>query len=272
MIERCYVNRTSIDELLIDRPIQSLTEDEWTKMKTMCSLLKPCKDVTTALGGEQYVSSSITLPLLAHLVHLNKDIDEDAPGYVKRFKSTLVKELEDRMQTLTRNMFLKCATALDPRHKSLKCLAKDQRKDVWTHLTMLLKLSIAEKLRIASATEDEPCPPPATKRFAYENDSDSSSDEDTPLAHGQPLYEAQRLIKLYQAHSTSCDCEPLEWWKVNQSAFAPMHDLALKYLSCPATSVPSERLFSKAGNIISKKRSSLLPENANKLICLSSWL
>ena len=38
--------------------------------------------------------------------------------------------------------------------------------------------------------------------------------------------------------------------------------------SVVATSVPSDRLFSCAGNIISERRSCFLPENADKLIFL----
>ncbi|KAM7307501.1 hypothetical protein ISCGN_011137 [Ixodes scapularis] len=37
------------------------------------------------------------------------------------------------------------------------------------------------------------------------------------------------------------------------------------------TSTPCERLFSAAGMIVNKQRNSLLPENVNKLLCLSSW-
>ena len=48
--------------------------------------------------------------------------------------------------------------------------------------------------------------------------------------------------------------------------------MARKYLCITATSVPSEQLFSTAGNIVSDKRSALLPENVEKLLFLHSNL
>jgi hypothetical protein len=47
-----------------------------------------------------------------------------------------------------------------------------------------------------------------------------------------------------------------------------MASMALVYLASPPTSVPSERVFSTAGDIITDHRSRLLPENAEKLILL----
>ena len=45
----------------------------------------------------------------------------------------------------------------------------------------------------------------------------------------------------------------IEWWKSKGATmYTSLQHLAKKYLSVPATSVPSERLFSKAGELISK--------------------
>jgi len=47
--------------------------------------------------------------------------------------------------------------------------------------------------------------------------------------------------------------------------------IARKILAIPATNASSERTFSYTGNIISAKRSSLLPDNVNDLTFLYSY-
>ena len=42
---------------------------------------------------------------------------------------------------------------------------------------------------------------------------------------------------------------PLEYWKNNREHFPFLADLAIKYLSAPPSSVPSESLFSETGVI-----------------------
>ena len=46
---------------------------------------------------------------------------------------------------------------------------------------------------------------------------------------------------------------PLVWWKQNCSHLPMLQELAKKYLCIPATSVPAERLFSKAGEVVTKE-------------------
>ena len=59
---------------------------------------------------------------------------------------------------------------------------------------------------------------------------------------------------------------PLIWWRDNEKYFPRLSQLARKYLYVPATSVPSERVFSVAEHVVNEKRSSLLPENVNMLV------
>ena len=63
--------------------------------------------------------------------------------------------------------------------------------------------------------------------------------------------------------------DPMNWWLLNGKYYPNMSMLAKKYLCITATSVPSEQLFSKAGELVSHKRSCLQPKNVNMLLFLN---
>jgi len=66
--------------------------------------------------------------------------------------------------------------------------------------------------------------------------------------------------------------DPILFWKNNKQILGALSEIALKYSCIPATSVPSERVFSKAGQIVSARRNRLLPDNVDKLIFLNANL
>src|SRR5687768_14714511 len=53
---------------------------------------------------------------------------------------------------------------------------------------------------------------------------------------------------------------PFEWWASKKSKYPILARMARVYLAAPATSTPSERLFSDAGNLLSAKRTRMGPE------------
>jgi len=65
------------------------------------------------------------------------------------------------------------------------------------------------------------------------------------------------------------NCNLIQYWQHHKNVLSPLGDVALKYATIPATSVPSERIFSKSGQIMSARRNRL-PENLDKLIFLNN--
>lgn len=73
--------------------------------------------------------------------------------------------------------------------------------------------------------------------------------------------------------ATSIRADSLRWWSIHSKDFPNLSRLARTYLAIPATSVSSERMFSKAGLIISERRSRLAPDKLEKIAFLSqNWM
>lgn len=94
-------------------------------------------------------------------------------------------------------------------------------------------------------------------------DSDSESEPEDEYASLKKEYDTFLSTKYKQG-------DIWEWLKQNKENFPRIFSLCTKILIIPAASAPSERLFSRAGNVITPIRSSLLPDNASDLIFLAS--
>ena len=65
---------------------------------------------------------------------------------------------------------------------------------------------------------------------------------------------------------------PLKWWQINEGRYPKLAKLAKVYLAVPATSVPSERTFSVAGQTVSKLRASLDSGTVDQIIFVNKNL
>uniref|UniRef100_A0AAR2JYW7 BED-type domain-containing protein n=1 Tax=Pygocentrus nattereri TaxID=42514 RepID=A0AAR2JYW7_PYGNA len=252
MIRRLLKNKEAVKATLDkQRHKLVLSAAEWTKLEKLAAILEPCRHVfltadTDLLGGETYVSCSAVLPVS----------DEDST-YIVKFKTAFMKDLSKQKAALNYD-WLKMATVLDPCFKDLKCLPREEREAVWKKLEELLQDG---SIKATSEPTDEP--PKKKGPLCFSSDSDSDDVGSNALS----LYKAEQTI-------SETDC-PLQWWSAHAGAHPQLPTLARKYLASPATSVPCERGFSLAGNIIQKKRAALSSENVNRLVCLIlllAWL
>lgn len=63
----------------------------------------------------------------------------------------------------------------------------------------------------------------------------------------------------------------LEWWKKHETILPNLARMARDFLCTSATSVPSERLFSRSSLVIRKHRNRLSDNSITLLMCLNSW-
>nr|XP_033473582.1 zinc finger BED domain-containing protein 1-like [Epinephelus lanceolatus] len=259
MIKRVRRNRDPLHSMLTQQKhnLTLPTNSEYEKLEKLEKLLEPCRYITELLGGEKYVSCSVVLPALCHLQQVVK-ISDDDPAYTVRFKTAFTQDLNQRKEK-TNLEWLKVATALDPQFKDRKCLPRAERQPVWAKLSELVK---GEELAPQRPREENPEPPKKKTAFLLMG-SESESDEETPVDNAVERYRVEPSATLDQC--------PLKWWSEHTAVYGKLAHIAWKYLGTPATTVPCEKLFSLAGHIVQKKRSSLSPENVNKLVCLSDW-
>jgi len=79
----------------------------------------------------------------------------------------------------------------------------------------------------------------------------------------------QHKLDLYVAFPTTYrDQCPLQWWTANMNSYPLVVKVTRCLLAIPATLVASERLCSKAGDVITKKHNRLVPTKADRVVFL----
>lgn len=152
---------------------------------------------------------------------------------------------------------------------ALVCEARREKKE---------RLQGAMEQAASASGSDQPVgevPVARGKKTLLDRLMDSDSDESSSdKEHSQEREDdmLRKEVEMYfdqeSGRKKEKNFSPLQWWKKNEERFPNIALLARSYLAVPATSTPSERLFSAAGNIVSKKRASLTPAHVDMLTFL----
>jgi hypothetical protein len=194
------------------------------------------------------------------------------------------------------------AVAVDPRYKSLQCLADPKANDdakLPTRATQLLQSAVLAEARRQASVEHEvevesnlvsdAAEPPSAKRRKFPDSQQQylelMQEQDELLLFGTSQPE-RGLFTDYDSiltrWETEARCEldewkqfqfnlplridPIDWWSKNYTRFPLILKVACKVLSIPASAASCERLWSKAGLVLSQRRTTLLPEHVDKTL------
>ncbi|XDV36514.1 hypothetical protein PO909_006275 [Leuciscus waleckii] len=196
------------------------------------------------------------------------------PVMVKEMKSAVHQDLQKRYTGIKEQLYL--ASALDPRFKALPFLTDDEREEVFAQLTDNTKTlqsgPINAETNEAEAAEDSG--PPSKKkrdscaladllRQTYTPEADSIKTRDDAV---------DEVMKYKEVKPVPLSTNPLSWWKEHEVEFPLLSCQAKRYLCIPGSSVPAERVFSTAGDIVTAQRSALTPEHVDQLLFLNKNL
>ncbi|XP_069395174.1 E3 SUMO-protein ligase ZBED1-like [Paralichthys olivaceus] len=285
MMERFCEQFPAIQAAAIDPRIRKPMEKErlakmgnedLRKAEEFVLLMRKHYTSTLAVSSDKSQTCGEILPILQKLQQ-HYTVQEDETAFTRSIKENIWKDLSTRYQKVDIQRFLEEATILDPRFKS-----KVDKDEVWDRIreaAMAANTEAAadklpeqgEKEREGYEDEEEeeedhaPPPPVEQKKTALEELFEEEDNELESFQQRQPLLSlAQRVdqeIQLYKDNAT------LWWWSKGES-LPLLSGLAESFLCVQASSTPSERVFSTAGDTISPERSRILPEKADMLIFL----
>ena len=168
------------------------------------------------------------------------------------------------------------AAALDPRFRKLKFLSTEDILKVKLKLqTLALE---ARRVQVREEPEEDDSDQPDHSRqkpktvldMLLGTDDDEELEDEDPGQDGRDDAVRNELLAYFREKQIPKDKNQLQWWKENETKFPALAVVAKSYLAAPATSTPSESLFSAAGSIVSKKRASLTKEHVDMLTFLHS--
>ncbi|XP_063073815.1 uncharacterized protein LOC134464274 [Engraulis encrasicolus] len=270
MLERFWEQHPALLNAMLSRRVRrgeallAVNEDDMTLIQEIIKLMSPVKVATTLLSEEKSPTISMIAPIQAKLHKQFSEDNTDLP-IIADMKQRFRQDFSDRYLDLQE--LLNNASALDPRFKDLAFLDDvDSRDLIFMKITAeVVKMnekaghSVALDEGEADEEGDDGSPSIGERR-----DDDASPSPKKKTAMDQLFGEfiatrtpvksmrekaKDEISKYRQRDSLELGGDVLQWWK-KQVDLPLLSSLAKDYLSIPATSVSSERVFSSAGNIV----------------------
>nr|XP_055027769.1 zinc finger BED domain-containing protein 4-like [Misgurnus anguillicaudatus] len=290
MLDRLYEQRIPVQAVLADEAVTNVQYRKTLAIKSSCwdlieqllPILSPLAKATTIMCGELHVGLSFLYPVIINLTENTlRPSAGDLTG-TQAFKETVRKQLVTRFkldsETVAKSLPIS-ACMLDPRFKRLLFLPEKAREDAKAHLTDLLHDSEITHSETSGEQDFADCSgttnalPSEHKKPRLEADLEElfgfHYKSRNPTTK-QPTTSEDEIQDFFQMPDIPTLGNPLEWWACNGHQFPRLSKLAKSCLAVPATSTPSERIFSLAGNTVTRQRSSLHPSHVDALVFLNA--
>ncbi|KAJ8791830.1 hypothetical protein J1605_020552 [Eschrichtius robustus] len=265
MLERLIEQKRAVNELSVECNFRELIScDQWEVMQSVCHALKPFD------AARQEMSAHVsTLSQVIPMIHiLNRRVEmlfEETMGIDTMLKS-LREAMVSRLSATLHDPRYVLATLLDPRYKA-SLFSEEEAAQYKQDL-------IRELETLNSTSEPTPvpngCAPGSPPRDCAGEESLWSlmAKMKKTEPRGRTKVPEDMVLAYLEEEVLEHGCDPLAYWNLKRAAWPGLSALAVRFLGCPPSIVPSERLFSTPTENGSFGQSRLMMEHFEKLIFL----
>lgn len=270
MIQRaCQIKDAVIATLALENPtLNIITTNEWALLEKLIDLLEIFKDVTEEVSAENVTISKMLVFVRAIYEHIQRsynkpDIEEELKAVLKIFRNNFFKRFSD-VEDIA---ILTESTVLDPRFK--KYGFKEERKYHDTVQNLRGKVSVVTlagvEEKLTSGMTAQPSSSKSTLWSNFDANVTNQLAETNKTAAG--IVELDRYLS---EPLISRNEDPLDWWFSRRHVYPRLYSYMKRRLCIVASSVPCERIFSKAGQVVTEKRSRLKSDKISKVLFLNA--
>ncbi|XP_046744289.1 E3 SUMO-protein ligase ZBED1-like [Diprion similis] len=256
-----------------------LTGSELAIIKEAIKLLKPIFRATEELSAEKYTSTSKVIPICYIMRQVRLATFQTSFEYIRdrttqQFdwpaKTKLAAWDGQTLRNVERVHVYSISTLLDPRFKRLHFSSALTQSEAIQHVSNMMKANLR--------TSEPEARVSVQKNLSAQIDPDDFwSIHDSIIAatpsvpgHDAPGGIPIELRQFLNTPTVLRTTNPITECRRLKVEYPCLSQIAFKYLSMVATSVPAERLFFKAGSIVTKQRNRLLGKRISKLLFLGS--
>lgn len=251
---------------ILHSPVENLSNDEWSVLKELVLVFRPFTQLTVELSAEKNVSVSKVIVMIKCL-KMNIDSLQVKTNTAKEVIQKLSNEIAIKFKDVEYYSVFSRATFLDPRFKQHGFFNEDASRKVRDIITTDISKMNTNEPRSSNEVRNNSTVESSSMKGIWQyfdhklkNSTDHSTKTSTSVIEVRKYMEEKNLER---------EENPLKFWAEKEIFFPYLSKLAKKYLSMQATSVASERLFSKAGLLIVEKRSRLDSKTAEKILFLN---
>jgi hypothetical protein len=282
LLDRVVDHNTSITKVLLAAKNTRhrylvLVDSDLCLLEKLIRILKPLRAFSDTLCGEEYVTASCVLPVLQKIKQLLSPEPNDTVA-LQEVKECIVNALvvryEDR--STVHDLLLIC-TFMDPRFKVHRAFTAEHQRSmrVLVRRQVMAEVEVIGSLGGDSQSSGQPVgQATATKKSKIGGLGSIFADDDmetiTTLSSDEKVdaeMEMYASTPRLAISDNNSDC--LAWWRHNKDVYPLLAVVARKFLCVPGSSVPSERVFSTSGQVMTSIRSALKPDKAEMQVFLA---